>query len=134
MRNRFALAIALLPLLAACGGDRAVTRGAALYAQDCAICHGADMRGGGGAGVEGLSGIPPDLTVLSRQAGGEFPRAGVLGILERYAQGAQQGRMMQPFTHLSAEQSARVRTADGRKRVPKPQADLLAWLEAMQRP
>lgn len=126
--------MAFVGLAAGCGKDRSQSRGAALYAQQCAICHGGDKRGGGGAGVEGLSGTPSDLTVLARNAGGEFPRARVLDLLDNYAQGQQPGRYMRPFIHLETPDTARVKTLDGRRRVPQAQADLLAYLEAVQRP
>ena len=130
-----ALNSALLCLvLAACGGDSAVTRGAALYTEHCRICHGADLRGGGGAGVEGLGDIPSDLTVLAANAGGVFPRGEVIAILDAYATGAQRGRIMRPFVHLTSPDRERVRTEDGRMRIAAPQADLLAYLEAVQRP
>ena len=120
--------------LAACGKDRDVTRGARLYTQNCAICHGADLRGGGGVGVPGLNRIPADLTVLSLRADGAFPRAKVLAILEDYEKGTQPGRKMRPFAHLSADRRRTVGTGAGRKRVPRPHADLLAYLEASQVP
>lgn len=125
---------ALCLALAACGQERDVSRGGKLYAQNCAICHGADLRGGGGAGVPGLNRIPADLTVLKLRAGGEFPRAEVLAILEDYERGTQPGRKMRPFAHLSADRRRSVRTDAGRKRVPRPHADLLAYLEASQLP
>lgn len=120
--------------LAGCGQDRSVTRGALLYAQNCAICHGFDKRGGGGAGVVGLSKTPSDLTVLTLQAGGVFPTAEVLTILGDYATGTQVGRRMRPFIHLTSEDLTRVRTQEGRQRIPAPQAALLAYLKASQRP
>ncbi len=120
--------------LTACGKERTVTRGAALYAEHCALCHGGDLRGGGGAGVEGLSRTPSDLTVLARDAGGLFPRAEVLTILNDYAKGRQVGRMMRPFSHLTSDDAKAVKTDAGRIRVPAPQAALLAYLEASQRP
>jgi mono/diheme cytochrome c family protein len=134
MLIRCALCCLLCLGLAACGKDRAVTRGAVLFAENCALCHGADLRGGGGAGVEGLSRTPADLTVLAREAGGTFPRAEVLAVIGNYAMGRQRGRMMRPFTHLTSEDLKRVGTQDGRKRVPAPQAALLAFIEASQRP
>lgn len=134
MRSRWTILVLISLALAACGEDRAVTRGAALYADHCAICHGADKRGGGGAGVVGLSKTPPDLTLLSFRAGGAFPRAEVLAILQDYAQGTQPGRRMRPFVHLSADARRRVRTDQGRLRVPAPQVALLAYLEAVQQP
>ncbi len=126
--------LCVMGLLAACGKDRQVTRGAALYAQHCVICHGADLRGGGGVGVVGLNRIPADLTVLAQQADGQFPRVYVLEVLANYEAGAQPGRLMRPFVHLGADDRRRVRTAAGRTRVPAPQADLLAYLEARQLP
>ena len=120
--------------LAACGDFGNVTRGAASYEQHCAICHGADLRGGGGVGVPGLSGIPADLTLLRVKAGGTFPKAEVLAILDNYAEGQQRGRMMRPFAHLYSDQLGRVTTQDGRTRVPRPQADLLAFLISVQEP
>ena len=134
MVHRAVLAGILCGLLAACGQDRTLVRGAALYAENCAICHGGDLRGGGGAGVEGLSGIPSDLTVLAREAGGTFPRGDVLDVIGNYAHGRQTGRIMRPFDALVSDDRTRVRTEAGRVRVPDPQAALLAYLESAQRP
>ncbi|MEM9307113.1 MAG: cytochrome c [Pseudomonadota bacterium] len=133
MRTCAAVLVGLGLVLAGCSDDRAVTRGAALYQDNCLICHGADLRGGGGAAVSGLSGTPPDLTVLAAQAGGVFPRAQVLDLLANYAAGAQPGRRMRPFSHLTSEDRSRVRTLEGRTRVPAPQAALLVYLESVQR-
>ncbi len=53
--------------------------GAELYQQNCAICHGDDLKGG--------SAVPypyrkaPDLTALARRHGGEFPEAYVSEVL-----------------------------------------------------
>lgn len=134
MPLRFPAMLVLVLTLVACGQDRSASRGAQLYAQNCAICHGVDARGGGGAGVVGLSKTPADLTVLSRGAGGAFPASEVLAILDNYASGTQVGRRMRPFVHLSSEDLSRVRTAEGRKRVPAPQAAVLAYLQSVQQP
>ncbi|WP_298843284.1 c-type cytochrome [uncultured Roseobacter sp.] len=123
----------LILVLAACGpGERDLEReGAALFAASCALCHGGDARGGGGAGVRGLSKTPADLTVLSRSAGGEFPDARVLGILEAYATGEQDGRAMTPLVALEDPRRARL---PGVARVPRAQAAILAWLRSVQVP
>ncbi|MEM9577723.1 MAG: cytochrome c [Pseudomonadota bacterium] len=134
MRYRIWTSILLSGALAACGGDDTVSRGAALYQQNCALCHGGDLRGGGGAGIEGLSRTPSDLTVLARDAGSIFPRAEVLTILESYSLGVQTGRIMRPLTHLTSEEYKRIKTSAGRARVPAPQAALLAYLESVQSP
>ena len=132
--RRYIVACVLCLSLSACGGDRTVSRGADLYAGHCAICHGGDLRGGGGAGVEGLSRTPADLTVLAFNNGGVFPRSRVLSILDNYASGTQRGRIMRPFVHLTSEDSARVKTDAGRRRVPASQAAVLAYLESRQLP
>lgn len=134
MGFRIVLIGLLCPMLFACGKDGGVVRGAALYAEHCALCHGGDLRGGGGAGVEGLSRTPADLTVLARNNSGMFPRGEVLTILDNYASGQQIGRIMRPFDHLTSDDTRRIKTPQGRSRVPSPQAALLAYLEAVQRP
>lgn len=132
-------AYGLVPLMAAtwltaCGQERDISRGAVLYAKHCAICHGADLRGGGGVGVRGLNRIPSDLTGLAVRNGGAFPLAEVIDILRDYGAGAQPGRIMRPFVHLNADRRRRVRTENGRVAVPAPQADLIAYLESAQMP
>ena len=55
--------------------------GKALYRQYCASCHGLDAKGRGD--VSGLlHATTPDLTQLSRQAGGEFPYVQVVQIID----------------------------------------------------
>lgn len=134
MPLRLIAPLVLICALVGCGPDRGVSRGAELYAQNCAICHGLDKRGGGGANVPGLSKTPSDLTVLARDAGGTFPVADVLAILDNYAAGTQVGRRMMPFVHLTSDDLEGVRTDEGRTRVPAPQAALLAYLQSVQRP
>ena len=132
--RRFILVLGVVCIgVAGCGRDLQVTRGSVLFAENCAICHGGDARGGGGANVAGLSKTPPDLTVLSPGGGGAFPAAHVLAMIDGYAQGTHAGRRMQPFADLTASARRRVRTAEGRVRVPLPQADLLAYLQTVQR-
>jgi len=53
--------------------------GADLYQEDCAVCHGNDLRGGGP--VPSPCRVPPDLTTLARQHGGKFPGSYVSDIL-----------------------------------------------------
>jgi mono/diheme cytochrome c family protein len=47
-------------------------KGADLFLEYCAVCHGRDGRGGGPA-AEALKKSPADLTQISRKNGGEFP-------------------------------------------------------------
>ena len=128
------LVVCLCLGVAGCGSYGNKERGEVLYKEHCAICHGANLRGGGGVGVEGLGRIPADLTLLRFNAGGSFPKLEVLAIIDNYANGRQRGRMMRPFVHLTSEKLGQVRLEEGKTKVPRPQADLLAFLIASQRP
>ena len=117
-----------------CSGGSYISQGEQLFAENCAICHGLDARGGGGANVPGLGKTPPDLTLLLRERGGSFPRDEFLNVLRGYEDGTHPGRRMRPFDALSEGRNRRVKTADARVSVPQAQAALLAYLEAVQRP
>lgn len=101
--------------------------GQALFAQNCAICHGSDARGGAQI---------PDLTGLALRADGIFPRQQVLEKLDGYARGqtAYASTQMPEFGHLLAGQLARVGTDDGLSRAyPEAIVAMAAWLERIQR-
>jgi mono/diheme cytochrome c family protein len=51
-----------------------------LFQAYCAVCHGVDARGGGPA-ASSLKARVPDLTLLERRNGGEFPTARVRQII-----------------------------------------------------
>jgi mono/diheme cytochrome c family protein len=53
--------------------------GAELYIQDCAVCHGKDLKGTGPAPYPYRA--PPDLTTLAQRHGGRFPDAYVSNVL-----------------------------------------------------
>jgi mono/diheme cytochrome c family protein len=44
-----------------------------LYLEHCATCHGTDAKGSGPAAAT-LKVAPPDLTLIAKAHGGEFPR------------------------------------------------------------
>lgn len=76
-RNRVAPAVTALllglltqPVLAA--DDSIEDSGKARYMEYCAVCHGADAKGGG-VFTPLLNKAPVDLTLLSKNNGGEFP-------------------------------------------------------------
>jgi mono/diheme cytochrome c family protein len=49
-----------------------VPSGEKLYKQDCAVCHGNDLKGNGPAPPP-FKDVPPDLTTLAKRHGGKFP-------------------------------------------------------------
>jgi mono/diheme cytochrome c family protein len=54
--------------------------GKEMYASYCAVCHGTEGKGGGPA-ASALKASPADLTMLSKNNGGEFPALKVTSIL-----------------------------------------------------
>ncbi|MEQ6203610.1 cytochrome c [Sulfitobacter sp. HNIBRBA2951] len=80
MFSRFPLSLTACALaLAGCAQTAAfdtasVTRGKAIYAAECAQCHGATGMGGGDASL-GLGAPPPTLAGLTARNDGVFPRA-----------------------------------------------------------
>ncbi len=56
-------------------------RGPEMFRAYCAVCHGADGRGGGPA-ADSLTKRPADLTQLSRKAGGKFPIHRVMNVIQ----------------------------------------------------
>ena len=55
--------------------------GQKLYASYCAVCHGADAKGGGSFTPQ-LKFPPPDLTRIAKRNGGTFPRMHVAEVID----------------------------------------------------
>ncbi|SFJ03015.1 c-type cytochrome [Jannaschia pohangensis] len=64
-----------------------VERGAALFEQNCAACHGADAKGR----------IGPDLTTLAARNGGTFPQTRVMAQIDGLARHGKDGAVMPEF-------------------------------------
>jgi mono/diheme cytochrome c family protein len=74
--------------------DYAAMSGKELYVRFCASCHGFDGRGDGPVAAS-LIVERPDLTRLSRRAGGTYPRETVLRVIDgRHIVGAHGSRTM----------------------------------------
>lgn len=56
------------------------TSGVQMYRTYCAVCHGVDGTGNGPAASE-LKRTPPDLTLIARRNGGQFPSFRVANII-----------------------------------------------------
>lgn len=128
--------MAIAVLVAACGrfGRDDVGAGAALFAANCAVCHGGNAQGGGGGGVFGLSKTPPDLTILRFRNGGTYPVSDTVETLEGYAGGGLAGRQNLALFALQSSRKKRVRLEGTRVRTSEPLADILVFLGSIQQP
>lgn len=63
--------ILALAVLAACA--QSVGLGRSVYDEHCVMCHGTGGHGDGDFAAKLLK-LPPDLTTLTQENGGEFPR------------------------------------------------------------
>jgi len=128
----FALAVAL----GACDtptepADISATHGKMLFVQKCAACHGKD---GTGAGLEslGLGAPPPDLTTLSQQNRGIFPRDYVMSVIDGFNRRDHPSSVMPEFG--LDDLGPTVIVEDGGAVTPTP-SDLLAlaaYIETIQ--
>lgn len=118
---------AILPVLAlalaAC--EPAPQTGADLFAANCAVCHGADAKGGGLAAA-------PDLTGLSKRHGGTFPTTYVMSTIDGYARDDTHGPMPEFGVLLEGERE--VWTDPNGVPTPTPSALLMlaSYLEGLQ--
>lgn len=126
-----ALAVALG--LAACAPPPDVT-GRALFADFCTGCHGTDARGGGPL-AQGLDRPVPDLTLIAARAGGVFPTARVMSVIDGYTR-RQEGNVTMPEFGVALQEGPLVLfdTGDGvMTPTPEPLVQLAAYLESLQR-
>jgi len=102
--------------------------GADLYRAYCASCHGKDARGGGPAAAA-LKAKVPDLTVLARNHGGQFPEERVskfiMGDETVPAHGTREMPVWGPVFH---------QVEDDVDRGPVRIANLVQYLKSIQAP
>lgn len=127
--------IACLLLLStgpALAGDPSPEAGAALFADHCAACHGADGTGAGPLAV--TMGIAvPDLTGLAAAAGA-FPLVRVVEVIEGRAPVPGHGTAMPAFGPLMTGEDGVVDGPGGDPvRADVGILSLVAWLESVQR-
>ena len=133
------LAAVGLMILAGCDSQEMPEpgEGAALFAENCAMCHGGDGRGKGelAAEIRAERGrLPADLTQITRRNKGTFPRAHVLSYIDGYTRGRLPAQNMPEFGLLLEGPSVPVDTGDGvMSPVPRPLAALMVYLESIQR-
>lgn len=136
MTARGALALfAMTVLLAGCQRDEMpeAPEGAALFAENCAICHGRTGQGDGPLAKD-LALPPPDLRGITRRAGGSFPRAEVLSQIDGYTRtGTSAGPNMPEFGALLRSPLVPVDTGDGvMTPTPRSLVALMVYIESLQ--
>ncbi len=134
MRIATPAALFALAALAACVNDSDMPEppeGAALFARNCAACHGADAMGGDTL-VSGKR--PPDLTRLAARAGGDFPLTHVLSQIDGYGRGSLPAEAMPEFGALLDGPTVPVEVDGQLTPTPRPLAALAVYLESIQRP
>ena len=139
MRRSIAMAAGMTLLLGACVSQDmpGPGEGAALFAENCAMCHGPQGRGDGELAAEikaeqGRS--PADLTRLARKGKAGFQRAEVLSYIDGYTRGRLPEQNMPEFGLLLNGPTVPVDTGDGlMSPVPRPLAALMVYLESIQR-
>lgn len=138
MRSTIAM-MSVAGVLVACATQEMpeASEGAVLYAENCAMCHGAAGRGDGELAreIREESGrAPTDLTMIARANEGDFPRARVLSHIDGYTRGKLPGQDMPEFGLLLEGPTVPVDTGDGvMSPVPRPLAALMVYLESIQR-
>jgi mono/diheme cytochrome c family protein len=112
--------------------QEAEVSGRALYADNCAVCHGDTGRGDGPA-AGGMTPRPSDLTLLSRTNGGAFPLVAVMSQIDGYTR-AGPNEAMPDFGELLDGPLVAVDTGDGvMTPTPAPLFALAEYLRTLQR-
>ena len=127
------IALSAAGLIAACTEVEmpGPSEGSALFAANCAACHGTSATGDGPQ-AGNLSVKPADLTRISARNGGAFPRAEVLSVIDGYSKGTHSNRVMPEFGLLLEGDTVPVEVDGVLTPTPRPLAALLSYLESIQ--
>lgn len=130
MTRLIALALVCLTPFAAAAQD--VEEGADLFSRYCAACHGTHAQGAGP--MASIMIIPPtDLTALSAENGGVFPRIRTIARIDGRDPLIAHGSPMPIFGDFFAGKGETIRGEDGVLiMTSKPVIDLLGYLESVQ--
>ena len=127
-----AAGLALAGALAAPAAAQDAAEGAALYLHRCAVCHGAEARGGGPMAPVLLV-QPADLTRLSAGNGGSFPALRVIRRIDGRDPLVSHGSDMPVWGDLFDGDDTAVRLDSGQPvMTSRPVADLVAFLKEIQ--
>ena len=126
--TRFLFAACLV--LAAPAAAQDAERGARLFADHCAVCHGAGLRGDGPM-AEILVVPPPDLTRIAERYDG-FPRVGIAWKIDGRDPILSHGSDMPLFGFIFGEMSEVLRDGSQVVLTAPEVVDMVAYLERMQ--
>ncbi|MCL6283150.1 cytochrome c [Ruegeria sp. 2012CJ41-6] len=131
MRAKVMMAVSAGIALTACSAEVAMpdaAEGAVLFAENCAVCHGGDAKGGPLTNGRRA----PDLTRIAERNGGVFPRVQVLSQIDGYGRGKAPASVMPEFGALLEGETVPVDVEGTLTPTPRPLAALLAYLESIQ--
>jgi mono/diheme cytochrome c family protein len=107
-------------------------RGARLFEDSCAVCHGLSLRGNGPM-AELLLVPPPDLTRIAERYGGSFPRVGMAWKIDGRDPIVGHGGDMPLFGFRFGAMSEVLSSTGGQTVLTSPEVvDLVTFLEQMQ--
>ena len=113
-------------------GAQDEARGARLFHEACAVCHGAGLRGDGPM-AEVLVVAPPDLTRIAQRYGGVFPRAGMAWKIDGRDPILSHGGDMPLFGFVFSDMSEVLTSPGGQTMLTSPEVvDIVAYLESVQ--
>jgi mono/diheme cytochrome c family protein len=119
-------------LLACPAAAQDAAQGAALFAANCAACHGAAAEGNGPM-AEVLEVQPADLTALAAGNGGAFPMARAVRAIDGRTKLLSHGGPMPLFGTILGGEPAVIDAEDGTPIITKAAVvDIAAWLAAIQ--
>lgn len=117
--------------LAGCAPEAPIS-GKRLYSENCAACHGPAGQGDGPF-ADDLIKMPSDLTQLSANNGGSFPRDYVISTMDGYARGEHFSGAMPEFGVKLAGENVLLESGAGVVTpTPKPLVALADYLESLQ--
>ncbi len=126
------IAAAICLVGGAAGADDDAERGARLFAQNCAACHGAEAQGDGPMAAI-LNIAPPDLTQLSSANGGSLDRAAIARRIDGRDMLLAHGGPMPLFGAILEDDSAVVDDSAGNPVfTTRSVLDIVAWIETRQ--
>ncbi|WP_136441766.1 c-type cytochrome [Pacificoceanicola onchidii] len=106
--------------------------GRALFAENCAVCHGADGKGDGEM-ARAMAKPPTDLTLIALRNKDRFPRAQIMSVIDGYARSETDRPDMPEFGGLLEGDLIPFDSGDGiQTPTPRKLVALLEYLESIQ--